>query len=74
MLSSLIRFSLQYRLVVLLLAAILVAAGLRSVQQAPWDIFPEFAPPQLVVQTEAPGLSTTEVEQLVTAPIESALK
>ena len=41
--------------------------------KAPWDIFPEFAPPQFVVQTEAPGLSTTEVELLVTAPIESCL-
>lgn len=73
MLTSLIRFSLQYRLVVLLLAVVLIAAGIAAVERAPWDIFPEFAPPQLVVQTEAPGLSTTEVEQLVTVPIESAL-
>jgi Cu/Ag efflux pump CusA len=73
MLTDLIRFSLHNRVVVLLLACFLIVAGAVAVRDAPWDIFPEFAPPQLVVQTEAPGLSTTEVEQLVTVPIESAL-
>ena len=37
------------------------------------DVFPEFAPPQVVIQTEAPGLSSEEVEQLVTTPIETGL-
>lgn len=73
MLARLIRFSLEYRLVVLLLAVIVIAAGAVGVREAPWDVFPEFAPPQIVVQTEAPGLSTEEVERLVTVPIESAL-
>ena len=73
MLSGLIGFSLRYRLVILLLAGVFMSAGVVAVREAPWDIFPEFAPPQLVVQTEAPGLSTVEVEQLVTVPIESAL-
>jgi Cu/Ag efflux pump CusA len=73
MLRHLILFSLRYRLVVLLLAALLMVGGLVAVREAPWDVFPEFAPPQIIVQTEAPGLSAEEVEQLVTIPIESAV-
>ncbi len=73
MLSRLIRLSLQFRLVVLLMALVLLVAGAYSIREAPWDVFPEFAPPQIVVQTEAPGLSTEEVEQLVTVPVESAM-
>ena len=73
MLQGLISFCLRYRLVVLLLAVILMVAGAVAVQEAPWDVFPEFAPPQIVVQTEAPGLSTEEVENLVTIQVESAL-
>ncbi len=73
MLTALVRFSLQYRFVVLPLACLLVGCGIVAVQDAPWDVFPEFAPPQLVIQTEAPGRSTGEVERLVTTPVESAL-
>ena len=42
-------------------------------RQAPLDVFPEFAPPIVEIQTEAPGLSTEEVESLVTMPLENAL-
>ncbi|MBI1246714.1 CusA/CzcA family heavy metal efflux RND transporter [bacterium] len=73
MLSRLIQFSLEFRLIVMLLAGALILVGAYTVEQSPWDVFPEFAPPQIVVQTEAPGLSTEEVEQLVTIPIESAV-
>jgi CzcA family heavy metal efflux pump len=73
MLRGLITFCLTYRVVVLLLAAGLLVWGAIAARQAPWDVFPEFAPPQLVIQTEAPGLSTEEAEQLITVPIESAL-
>src|SRR5947209_12724002 len=44
-----------------------------AVQHARLDVFPEFAPPLVVVQTECPGLAPTEVEQLVTLPLETAL-
>src|SRR5258708_2757409 len=71
MLSHLVRFALHYRLIVLVLAGLLLAGGMATVHEAPWDVFPEFAPPQIVVQTTAPGLSAEQVEQLVTVPIEA---
>lgn len=73
MLARLIHFSLEFRVIVLLLAVSLIAIGAYTVQESPWDVFPEFAPPQIVIQTEAPGLSTEEVEQLITIPVESAV-
>ena len=42
-------------------------------EMAPLDVFPEFAPPLVEVQTEAPGLSTEEVESLISVPLENAL-
>ena len=44
-----------------------------SVTRAKYDVFPEFAPPQVGIQTEAPGLTAEQVEVLVTQPIENAL-
>src|SRR5437868_1826328 len=73
MLSALISNSIRLRVVVLALCVVLLVVGSRSVQRAPLDVFPEFAPPLVEIQTEAPGLSTTEVESLVTMPIENAL-
>ena len=46
---------------------------LRTVTQMPLDVFPSFAPPQVEIQTEDPGLAPEEVESLVTLPIESAI-
>ncbi|HEX4608465.1 MAG TPA: efflux RND transporter permease subunit, partial [Urbifossiella sp.] len=73
MLSWLISTSVRLRVVVLALCVVLLVVGSRSVRKAPLDVFPEFAPPLIEVQTEAPGLSTEEVESLVTVPIENAL-
>src|SRR5260370_20797786 len=73
MVRWLITFSLRFPPVVLLLAGALLVAGGVALRNAQWDVFPEFAPPQIVIQTEAPGLSAEEVEELVAIPIESVL-
>ncbi|QEL17979.1 efflux RND transporter permease subunit [Limnoglobus roseus] len=73
MLSGLISSSVKGRVVVLALCGLLIAYGLRTVRTAPLDVFPEFAPPKVEVQTEAPGLSTDEVEGLISVPLENAL-
>jgi CzcA family heavy metal efflux pump len=69
----LISTSLRLRLVVVVLSAELIVYGVRTLGQAPLDVFPEFAPPLVEIQTEAPGLSTEEVESLVSMPLEQAL-
>src|SRR2546426_10910805 len=73
MLNRIILWSLRNRLVVLVLAMLLIFYGVRAARQSPLDVFPDFAPPQVVIQTEAPGLSPEEVEQLVSIPLEHAL-
>jgi CzcA family heavy metal efflux pump len=73
MLDRIILWSLRNRLVVLALGVLLIIFGIRAAQQSPLDVFPEFAPPQVVIQTEALGFSPEEVESLVTLPLEYAL-
>jgi CzcA family heavy metal efflux pump len=69
----LVERALRLRLVVVALALVLIVAGSRAAQNTPLDVFPEFAPPLVEIQTEAPGLSTGEVESLVTVPLENAM-
>lgn len=73
MLTRIVQFSLQFRGVILTLAAILLVYGGHTLTKAQYDVFPEFAPPQVSIQTEAPGLSPEQVEALVTQPIENAI-
>ncbi|MCC7121254.1 MAG: efflux RND transporter permease subunit, partial [Gammaproteobacteria bacterium] len=68
MLSALVRFSIARRAVVLAGAVALVVYGVFALSRTGLDIFPEFAPKLVVVQTEAPGLTTEQVEVLVTQP------
>lgn len=70
---AIIAAALQLRIVVAVLAVILLVAGWQIIRSTPLDVFPEFSPILVEVQTEAPGLSTSEVESLVTTPIENAL-
>ena len=69
----LVSLSLRHRVVVAALTVLLAAAAWRTLQTTPLDVFPEFAPPLVEVQTEAPGLSSRDVEALVTIPLEAAL-
>ncbi|MFM0732683.1 efflux RND transporter permease subunit [Paraburkholderia sediminicola] len=73
MLNAIIRFSLRFRGVIYVLAVLLAGYGLYTLTRAKLDVFPEFAPPMSIVQTEAPGLSSEQVETLVTQPVENAL-
>ncbi len=73
MLNAVISFALRFRWLVLAAAILLLIFGVRAASRTPLDVFPEFAQPMIEVQTEAPGLSTEEVESLVTLPLETAL-
>jgi CzcA family heavy metal efflux pump len=71
--AFIIRFALRFRGIVVALACLLVGYGIYVLGNASYDAFPEFAPPQADLQTEAPGLSAEQVETLVTRPIETAI-
>ena len=73
MLTSIVGFAIRFRGVVIALAMLLAGYGLFALSHARLDVFPEFAPPQVQVQTEAPGLSPEQVEVLVTQPLENRL-
>ncbi|APF03701.1 TPA: efflux RND transporter permease subunit [Legionella pneumophila] len=73
MFTRLIAWSLHNRPLILALTIILCLLGSYILKQMPVDVFPEFAPPQVVVQTQAPGMATQDVETLVTYPLESAI-
>ena len=73
MLNAIVRCSIRFRVIVIALACALLGYGLYSLLTARYDIFPEFAPPEVSIQTEAPGLSSEQVEVLVTQPIENAI-
>jgi len=73
MLAALVRFSINYRGVVIAIASLLMIYSVYQLSRAGLDIFPEFSPNLIVVQTEAPGYSTEQVEILVTRPIETTL-
>lgn len=71
--QALVRFSIRHAGVVLGLALLIIVYGFYSLTRANLDVFPEFSPTQVVIQTEAPGLSADLVEMLVTQPIENSV-
>lgn len=73
MLAAIVRFSVRHAGLVLGLAVALTGYGLLRMAGASLDVFPEFAPAQVVIQTEAPGLHAAGVEAQVTRPVEQAI-
>jgi CzcA family heavy metal efflux pump len=66
--------SLRLRFIVVAIAAMMMYFGLAQIRDMPVDVFPEFAPPRVEIQTPSLGLSAGEVESLVTVPLEQALQ
>jgi Cu/Ag efflux pump CusA len=64
---------LRFGRLVIALAIGLLVIGIAQLRSAPADVYPEFMPPSVEVQTEALGLSAAEVEQLITVPLEQDL-
>jgi CzcA family heavy metal efflux pump len=73
MMSALVRFSIRFSGVIIGLATLVVLYGFYSLSRSNLDVFPEFAPTQIVIQTESPGLSAELVESLVTQRIETSI-
>ncbi len=74
MFSWIIGSSLKFRFLVLAFAAAMLAYGVHQLPKMPVDVFPEFAPPKVEVQTEGPGMTSAEIEELITIPMETQLR
>ena len=73
MMSALVRFSIRFHGVIIGLACLMVLYGIYSLTRSNLDVFPEFSPTQIIIQTESPGLSAELVESLVSQPIETSI-
>ena len=73
MLNRLVELSLRYKVLVLIVFAVIAFLGVRAVRTVPIDAFPDVTPVQVSIYTESPGLAAEDVEQLLTFPVESAM-
>lgn len=73
MLNQIVKWSIEQRWSIVIASLLVSLWGWRVLGQMPLDVFPSFAPPQVEIQADAPGLAPEEVESLVTRPIESAI-
>jgi CzcA family heavy metal efflux pump len=72
MMRWIIKHSLRFRYLVVAFALAMLVFGVGAFRQMPVDVFPEFAPPRVQIQTACLGLTAAEVESLVTVPMEQA--
>ncbi|HEY3473027.1 MAG TPA: efflux RND transporter permease subunit [Anaerolineales bacterium] len=70
---GIINSSLQYKFLVIVIAIVLMVSGFNQIRTMPVDVLPEFSPPYVEIQTEAPGLSAKEVEGIVTVSLEQSM-
>ena len=68
-----VRSSLKFRYIVIAIGIAMMYFGYGQLRNSKVDVFPEFAPPMVEIQTPSLGLSPTEVEAQVTIPLEEAL-
>jgi Cu/Ag efflux pump CusA len=73
MIRGIIKQSIRLRYLVIILTLVLMVFGVTQLQEMPVDVYPEFNPPIVEVQTEALGLSAPEVEAMLTVPMEADL-
>jgi len=73
MFSAIVRTSLAHPRIVIALSILIAVLSFAALLNARFDVFPNFAPPHVLVQTEAPGLDAQQVEALVTRPLEGLL-
>ncbi len=73
MLNAVIRLSLRYRMLVVVMSLAVLVYGSYLATTLPIDVFPDLDRPRVIIITECPGLATEEVETMVTQPIEVAL-
>ncbi|MGH3474068.1 MAG: efflux RND transporter permease subunit [Aeromicrobium sp.] len=73
MIRALVSGSIKLRGLIIGLAATILAVGIATIPNTPADVYPEFTPPYVEIQTESLGLSAAEVEQLITVPLEADL-
>src|SRR6266568_1486850 len=73
MMRWIVTSSLKFRFLVLALAVALMYFGIGQLRHMPIDVFPEFAPPLVEIQTEGIGMTSAEVEELITIPMEQSL-
>ena len=73
LLNAILRWSIARRWLVLISSLLISLLGVVNVLQMPLDVFPPFAPPQVEIQTAAPGLAPEQVEHQISEPIEAAV-
>jgi CzcA family heavy metal efflux pump len=73
MMRQILIFSLRFRYIAVAASVAMLVLGGLQLRETPVDVFPEFAPPRVEVQTDALGLSAQEVEELITVPLEQGL-